>query len=362
MTEPTRLIPDRGVRDQVILPVGVALRICLRGIKARLGRSVVTLSGVSLGIAFLMSVVAGDQIKRAMKQRDEMIRGTDRRVTLLRADIGRLGGKTLLVALAGTDASDARLVEKLVQSHEAKLLLWVPAGGQAESFAADLAQSEPQQVRLVESPSDDDEAAALLLLGPIDPAAAQDRLAGWKGRRAYVFAAPPDALGAALAAAGVTPKRLVIELRPEEIEKQRREEKQATYRTYWIVTVSLLITVIGIANAMLMSVTERVREIGTMKCLGALPGFVVKLFLIESSLIGLAGAILGCTGGLLFSLLTYGYLYGLGAVLTGVAWGRMSLLLLACMGTGVVLAIVAGIYPARVATKMIPASALRAHV
>ncbi|HOT52163.1 MAG TPA: hypothetical protein PLI07_14365, partial [Candidatus Hydrogenedentes bacterium] len=50
----------------------------------------------------------------------------------------------------------------------------------------------------------------------------------------------------------------------------------------WLAAISLLVCVVGITNAMLMSVTERYREIGTMKCLGALDWFVVKLFLIEA--------------------------------------------------------------------------------
>ena len=44
----------------------------------------------------------------------------------------------------------------------------------------------------------------------------------------------------------------------------------------------MLVAFVGVLNAMLMSVTERFREIGTMKCLGALNSFIVKLFLIES--------------------------------------------------------------------------------
>ena len=61
----------------------------------------------------------------------------------------------------------------------------------------------------------------------------------------------------------------------------------------WLISLSLLVCVVGIANAMLMSVTERFREIGTMKCLGALDTFIVKLFLLESTFQGLAGTSAG---------------------------------------------------------------------
>ena len=73
--------------------------------------------------------------------------------------------------------------------------------------------------------------------------------------------------------------------------KARIEEEQS--KQTWLISLSLLVCVVGIANAMLMSVTERFREIGTMKCLGALDTFIVKLFLLESTFQGLAGTSAG---------------------------------------------------------------------
>ena len=52
-----------------------------------------------------------------------------------------------------------------------------------------------------------------------------------------------------------------------------------TQKHTWLVVMSLLVSAVGITNSMLMSVTERYKEIGTMKCLGALDSFIVKLFL-----------------------------------------------------------------------------------
>jgi len=71
------------------------------------------------------------------------------------------------------------------------------------------------------------------------------------------------------------------------------EEAESSARQIWLVSLSLLVCVVGITNAMLMSVTERYREIGTMKCLGALDSFVWKLFLLESLFQGSIGSILG---------------------------------------------------------------------
>ncbi len=54
----------------------------------------------------------------------------------------------------------------------------------------------------------------------------------------------------------------------------------------WIIFLSLLVCTVGIVNAQLMAVTERFREIGTMKCLGALDRFVLRLFILEAGMQG----------------------------------------------------------------------------
>jgi len=57
--------------------------------------------------------------------------------------------------------------------------------------------------------------------------------------------------------------------------------------------MALIVCFFGIMNAMLMSVTERFKEIGTMKCLGALNRFVVTLFFIEAGLMGVIASFVG---------------------------------------------------------------------
>src|SRR5207249_10667555 len=78
----------------------------------------------------------------------------------------------------------------------------------------------------------------------------------------------------------------------------------------WLIGMALLVAFVGILNAMLMSVTERFREIGTMKCLGALDGFIVKLFLIESLFQGVVGTIIGVLVGLSLALISAAATYG----------------------------------------------------
>lgn len=126
----------------------------------------------------------------------------------------------------------------------------------------------------------------------------------------------------------------------------------------WLIIMALLTCAVGIANAMLMSVTERFREIGTMKCLGAEDSIVVKLFLIESSLMGLVGSLGGIIIGLLIcfgvNLAQYGK-YAIQYMPGGTLLKVTSLSLLA----GMVLCVIGAGYPAFVAARMRPVEALR---
>lgn len=65
----------------------------------------------------------------------------------------------------------------------------------------------------------------------------------------------------------------------------------------WMAIIAILICSVGIVNSMLMSVTERYKEIGTMKCLGAMNSHVIEIFLIEAFLIGLIGGSIGAIAG-----------------------------------------------------------------
>jgi ABC-type antimicrobial peptide transport system permease subunit len=135
-------------------------------------------------------------------------------------------------------------------------------------------------------------------------------------------------------------------------------------RLRWIVVISLLVTVIGIANSMLMSVTERFRDIGTMKCLGALSSLVRTLFLLEAAFMGTVGGVAGVAGGALFAFASYLLPYGGSLVLGAFAQGAASLAVKALLSlvAGIVLSIVAALYPAAVAARMVPADALRSSV
>lgn len=129
----------------------------------------------------------------------------------------------------------------------------------------------------------------------------------------------------------------------------------------WLIAISLLICVVGISNAMLMSVTERYREIGTMKCLGALDWFVVKLFLIEAAFQGIAGSLVGAVIGVLAAVLAGMSEYGLD-VFGSMPWGTLFLNIILALLVGAVLSTLGAIYPARRAGRMPPADAMRTEV
>jgi predicted lysophospholipase L1 biosynthesis ABC-type transport system permease subunit len=132
-------------------------------------------------------------------------------------------------------------------------------------------------------------------------------------------------------------------------------------RQLWLVIMSLLVCTVGITNSMLMSVTERYKEIGTMKCLGALDIFVVELFLLESCFLGILASFAGWLVGFgciyLLALWSHGW-----AVVGKIGFlqviGRLGI----AVAIGTVLTIIATIPPAIRAAKMPPAIALRTEI
>ena len=132
----------------------------------------------------------------------------------------------------------------------------------------------------------------------------------------------------------------------------------------WLVSIALLVAGIGITNAMLMSVTERFREIGTMKCLGALDSFVVEVLLFETAFLGIIGSALGCVAGTVFAVVSTASRYGFGAVGPALAasWAVFLKWYVVAIVLGLVLSILAAIYPAIRAARMVPADAMRSDV
>ncbi|MBW2982787.1 ABC transporter permease [Candidatus Woesearchaeota archaeon] len=125
-----------------------------------------------------------------------------------------------------------------------------------------------------------------------------------------------------------------------------------------IAAISLLVGGVGITNTMYTSVLERTREIGIMKAIGAKNGDVLTIFLIESGLLGLVGGLIGIALGLGFAAAVAAIArQALGADIIQ-AYVSFGLLAGAMLGSFLVGSI-AGLTPARQASRMKPVEALQ---
>jgi putative ABC transport system permease protein len=128
----------------------------------------------------------------------------------------------------------------------------------------------------------------------------------------------------------------------------------------WVLmmVLSLLVSAAGVLNTMMMSVTQRYREIGTMKCLGALDSFVLWSVLVEAAILGLAGAACGVIGGTTLSLALALADHGAHA-LTAVRLDGVGLKMLVVFAVGVALTTFGASVPAWIASRMPPMDAMR---
>lgn len=127
--------------------------------------------------------------------------------------------------------------------------------------------------------------------------------------------------------------------------------------------VSLLVSAIGIANTMVMSIYERTKEIGVMKVLGCVVTDIRKLFLFEASIIGLLGGGLGLGLSYLTSFLLNKYAPQIGGALGLNSEYDISIiplwLAVAALAFSILIGIISGLYPAIKATKIKAIEAMR---
>jgi putative ABC transport system permease protein len=132
-----------------------------------------------------------------------------------------------------------------------------------------------------------------------------------------------------------------------------QESTTAAFRSLlaWVAAVSLIVGGIGIMNIMMVSVTERTREIGIRQSVGASPNDIRLQFLTEALLLSLVGGLIGVVVGVGGSLL-FGKLGGMPTVVLPTS-------VLLAFGSAAAVGIFFGYYPANQAAQLDPIEALR---
>lgn len=323
----TKTDHTKEIQRQIRLPISKAVEIAWKSIRQRLSRSLVTTSGIILAMAFLMYILVTDYTIASMREWTEVAPATVE-FESAKARAAELQPKV-------QKASD-ELIEAAVQLKDGKDI------DDKKTFGRELTQIQRELGALPVAP---DSMKKLLGSRPELVPVMQSWIDNTQElREAKAVLNGPQTLTALMKGNGVPTT-------PKEIENNRMQ-------TRWLIGLALLVAFVGILNAMLMSVTERFREIGTMKCLGALDSFIVKLFLIESFFQGGAGTIAGVLLGLLLNIVGVTLAYG------GYAWkmfpyGATAVSGAICLVVGIVLTIAGAVYPAWRAAKMHPIEAMR---
>lgn len=332
-------------KEPVKLPFHVALDVVMQGIRIRLGRSLVTITGVVCGIAFLMSTLTSQLCKNAVKKEEVLRIESKRMLNFLKADVPSLQGiKIALITIGSISEQENRLLEELQLEYQVKYY-----------YRDERPETLSPSIRIL-----DKQAANLdlfLVIGHGRQLNSSSK--SFFGKKMVAFTRDIDK------GTSLSEEQSIYLFSKESIEEEKerlKEAKLSKYRNIWIGLISLLVTVIGITNAMLMSVTERFREIGTMKCLGAQSLFIRQIFLLESSIMGLSGGVIGVILGILFSVIGYSFSYGFSIVFGSLAYGDLFLYSVLSIFAGLFLSVMAALYPSSVASKMVPAHALRSNV
>ncbi len=318
------------IKRQPMLPLSKAVEIAWKSIHLRLSRSLLVTSGIVLALAFLMSILASQAMLNGMRAwiANPQISVTREEQQALREELtvktGALREAVAVAAKAGRKPDPAWSAEKTF-------------GAPLQQIQSELGMTLPLTIAELESAM-----AANPELAP--------QFAQWLETARTLKQARDEY---------TAPQRLLAMMEANGVPSTEEAIAQSRTQTNWLIGLALLVAFVGILNAMLMSVTERYREIGTMKCLGALDGFIIKLFLIESLFQGIVGTVLGIAIGLGLSMAAVSISYGAFAW-KNVPWDEIFRGVLICLVVGVGLTVAGALYPSWRAARMQPIEAMRA--
>ena len=321
------------IQRQVVLPLRTAVQIAYQSIRLRLSRSLLVTSGIVLALAFLTSILVTDRLVDGMRAWAVQF-PTSPEFRRLSAERDAIQHDQLRPADAAVRklAADAKPPAEDAARFDADHAFGQPLGELARDLGVPLPAPEADVVNALTARPDRVDLMRQWI-------AAARRLRDVRERL-------------------VAPRRLQERMANAGVPSTPKEIAGSRTQTRWLVGLALLVAFVGILNAMLMSVTERFREIGTMKCLGALDSFIIELFLIESLFQGVVGTVVGVAAGVALSAASLSTRYG-GYAWRDAPWGQLVLCLLACLAIGVGLTAAGAVYPAWQAARMQPIEAMR---
>jgi hypothetical protein len=325
--------PHPHVERQIVLPLSKAVEIAYKSIRLRLSRSLLVTSGIVLALAFLMSILTTDRMISGMREWAMNFPGSVEAVRLARQReaIDRDQFKPVDLELHKAAAQQMEVTEGAAKFDASRVL--------GDSFA------DLEKDLGVPLPASENDLTNLLTRHPDQVA----KMQAWVAAARQLKAVREQL---------VAPQRLQETMKNAGVPSTPKEIASNRIQTRWLVGLALLVAFAGILNAMLMSVTERFREIGTMKCLGALDSFIIKLFLIESLFQGIAGTVVGVLLGLGLSMANLSTSYGIYAW-KNVPWGSVVWSVAVCFAVGIFLTVAGALYPAWQAARMQPIDAMR---
>lgn len=149
---------------------------------------------------------------------------------------------------------------------------------------------------------------------------------------------------------GMAPDQFMVMSQDEMLDASDQVDQTMTLLLGGIASISLVVAGIGVMNVMLVSVTERTREIGIKKALGARRSDILRQFLAEALLLSLIGGIAGIAAGLMFGTL---------AESVGLAFSASWSVVVVAVAASTIIGLVFGIFPAHRASMLTPIEALR---